>query len=887
MAKNTQGPAAPVKKTPMMVQFDEAKSEHPDKILFFRMGDFYEMFFDDAVKASQLLGLTLTSRSKDEDNPIPMAGVPHHQCERYLKELISLGQKVAICDQLEDPAQAKGIVKRGITRVVTPGTVLDDACLQSHTNNFLIAVCFKKETAGLATVDLSTGEFFVSSLTEESLGDEIDRLSPAETLVPSGQAQSGPLSQALKFRAVGTLSEREDYSFHVEESEKRLREHFGVKSLDGFGLQEQPAAVAAAGAALEYLQETQKTNLAHIRSLRWVERGAFLLLDRATQRNLELTHSRMEGGRKGSLLSVLDRTRTGPGGRMLRGWLLRPLCDLLQIQRRQEAVRELMEDHLLRTELREILSAIADMERIMARVITGRASGRDLSALRDSAEKLPVIQHVGESMRAPILTELAAQIDTLDDVRGAIAEALVDEPPLAIKDGGLIRSGFHPELDELRQISSGGKDWIASFQTSEQQRTGIPSLKVGFNRVFGYYIEITNAHKDKAPSEYERKQTLVNAERYIVPALKEYEQKVLGAEERIGALEYELFYQLRESVALQVERVQQVAAALATLDALASLAETGAVQGYIMPALDESLETRIEAGRHPVLETMLPDGEFVANDIVFDPESSRVMIITGPNMAGKSTYIRQAALLAILAQMGCGVPAASAKMGLVDRIFTRVGAADDLARGQSTFMVEMAETANILNNATERSLLILDEVGRGTSTFDGVSLAWSITEYLHAKIGARTMFATHYHELAELGVILEKAKNFNVAVRDWGGEVIFLHRIQPGSTDRSYGIQVAQLAGLPKPVLDRAREILMGLEGQAADRDNSYVHKGEILRAAARDVQLDLFAPQVIPIDPMVEDLARVEPDHLSPVQAHELLRRYAEQAKKKLEEKE
>ncbi len=866
------------KLTPAMQQWQEAKEAHPDKLIFFRMGDFYELFYDDAKAAARRLGLTLTSRDKGET---PMAGVPHHQCDRYVKELVDQGQKVALVDQLEDPAQAKGVVKRGITRVVTPGTVLEDNCLQAQTNNFLAAVSGNGAHAGLAWVDLSTGEFLAAELRHEDLADELERLAPAETLLPgSDRRADGPLTRALRHRGVGVVTEREDFPFDPDRAARRLKEQFKVQNLDGFGLGEASAAVGAAGAVLDYLEETQQTPLAHIRGIRRLERSDHLVLDATTQRNLELVRPLREGAKPGALLDVINRTRTAPGGRMLKAWLLRPLGRLAPIRARQQAVAELQADALLRAELRELLSGMADLERIMARVTTARANARDLVALATSARLLPGLVELAGNLSAPLLVEHAAHMDCLTDLEETISKTLQDEPPPHLREGRMIRDGVHEELDELRAVAHGGKDWIARFQTAEQERTGIPSLKVSFNKVFGYYIEITKTHKDKAPADYERKQTLVNAERYITPQLKEYESRVLGAEERIVALEYQLFVDLREAVAGEVERVQAVARSLAALDCLASLAEVAAERHYVMPAVDEGLATRIEDGRHPVLEALLPPGEYVANDTILDPAESRLLIITGPNMAGKSTYIRQTALITVLAHMGSAVPARTASVGLTDRIFTRVGAADDLARGQSTFMVEMTETANILNNATERSLVILDEVGRGTSTFDGVSLAWAITEYLHNEVEARTLFATHYHEVAELGGILERAANCNVAVRDWEGEVVFLHKIEPGSCDRSYGIQVGRLAGIPQGVIDRAREILRGLEAQAAERDWNLLHEGEALRSAARAVQGDLFAPQGPDHSELVKELAATDTDRLSPVEAHALLGRLADQAR-------
>ncbi len=858
-------------KTPMMEQWEEMKSANPGTVLFFRMGDFYEMFGEDAVVSAKILGLTLTTRDRNKENSMPMAGIPHHALDRYLKEMIKAGVRVAICDQLEDPAQAKGIVKRGVTRIVTPGTLIEESCLEGSSNNFLAAVTISGKVAGIACVDISTGEFFVSELPLEDLGDELERLSPAETLVPVEQMQEGrSLNNALFCRNLGLVTKRDGYEFSESEGRIRIQRFFEVSTLDGFGITENPAAIGAAGAALIYIEETQKIALHHIRNIRKFIREDYLILDRTTQRNLELTHPLMTGGKGNTLLGVLDRTKTGPGGRLLRNWLLQPLRSRAQILRRQQAISELMENHLGRDELRMLLNGINDIERIMARITTGRANGRDLNSLAASCRQLPGIIALGETFGAELLNTLAAGLDNLEDIASTIESAIVDSPPVHIREGGVIRPEYNDRLAELYSVSTGGKDWISSFQQIEQERSGISSLKVGFNKVFGYYIEVTNTHKNKVPEDYERKQTLANAERYITPELKEREQLVLGAEEKIIALEQELFAALREAIACEVERVQTVAQSLAELDALASLADIGSQQNYCLPEVHEDIETKIIAGRHPVLDVTL--SEFTANDTIFDPADSMIHIITGPNMAGKSTYIRQVALLTIMAQIGGGIPAESAKIGLCDRVFTRVGAADDLARGQSTFMVEMAETANIINNATQRSLVILDEVGRGTSTFDGVSLAWAITEYLHKEVCARTLFATHYHELAELGVIMERGKNFNVAVRDWAGEIIFLHRIQEGATDRSYGIQVAKLAGIPNVVIERAREMLAGLEHQAVDRDWNILHEGEVLRAAAREVQTDLFAPQAAVNDELVNQIANLDINNLTPMQAHQKL---------------
>ena len=855
------------KKTPMMEQWEAMKLANPDTILFFRMGDFYEMFGEDAVISAEILGLTLTTRSKKQEDAMPMAGIPYHALDRYLKDMIKAGKRVAICDQLEDPAQAKGIVKRGVTRIITPGTLIEDSCLEGDSNNYLAAVGISKKTAGISCVDISTGEFFVSVVPLSNVGDELEQMGVSETLVPVELMQEGKiLHDAFMARNIGLITKREGYEFSAHEGTIRLKQHFGVDNLDGFGISEDAAAISAVGAILIYLEETQKISLSHIQSLRRLNREDYLVLDRTTQRNLELTCTLLAEGSGQSLFKVLDRSCTGAGKRMLKNWLLRPLINLREIQKRQEAVRELLENNSLRQNLREILAEINDLERIMARITTARAGARELVQLASSIRRLPDLIALGKSFNSPLFSQLIAELDLLEDVELLISESIVDSPPLNTKEGGIIKSEFNKELAELRSVSSGGKDWIQNFQQQEQERSGINSLKVGFNRVFGYYIEVTNTHKDKVPESYIRKQTLTNAERYITDELKKYEELVLGAQEKIIALELELFLQVREAVAYNVERVQKVAAILASIDALQSLADMAANYNYIIPEVGLDIETEIVGGRHPVLDVML--SEFTPNDTVFSDNGAIIHIITGPNMAGKSTYIRQVALLIIMAQMGGGIPADNARIGIVDRVFTRVGAADDLAKGQSTFMVEMAETANILNNATSRSLIVLDEVGRGTSTFDGVSLAWAITEFLHNKVRARTLFATHYHELAELGTILDRATNYNVSVRDWAGEVIFLHKIIPGATDKSYGLQVARLAGIPGTVIERSKEILNGLEMQAIERDKDIVDKGDILRAAAREIQEDLFAPQAKANDRLVLELSEVDVDNMTPLMA-------------------
>ncbi len=872
------------KTTPAMRQWREMKALHPDKLLFFRMGDFYEMFHADAVEASRLLGLTLTRRNRDAGAP-PLAGIPHHQIDRYVKELMDKGRSVAVCDQLEDPAQAKGVVKRGITRVLTPGTVVDDNVLPPVGNNYLAAAALSGGTAALALADLSTGDFLVALPGLEELADVLVRFAPAETLAPREAVgdPAHPLGKILAAGVAGGVTRRDAYQFDPREGETLLKAHYRVASLAPFGLEDQPAALGAAGAILCYLKENQAGEIAHLKPPRILDESGTLRIDRNTIRNLELAAPPRDRSGRPTLLSILDHTLTGPGGRLLRSWLLAPPARLEPIRRRQEAVGELLDDSTRREEFRALLDRMADFERIMARVAAGRANPRDLAALASGCRRLPDIAALADCCRAPLLKDLAG-LDPLTDLADLIEDVLDPAPPANPKDGGLIRPGHSPEVDELRHIKDGGKDWIRRFQEEEQARTGIPSLKVGFNKVFGFFIEITNAHRDKAPADYVRKQTLVNAERYITPDLKAQEDKVLGAEERLFALEYDLFCALRERAAGEIRRVQAVADRVAELDAAAALAEAGARGGYVMPEVHEGLDTFIEGGRHPVVETLLPAGAFVENDLRFDPDAQRILIITGPNMAGKSTYIRQVALLCIMAHMGAPVPAKSARVGLADRVFSRVGASDDLTRGQSTFMVEMLETADILHNASERSLVILDEVGRGTSTFDGVSLAWAITEYLHQETRARTLFATHYHELAELGHILDRAKNFNVAVKDWQGDIVFLRKIQPGACDRSYGIQVGRLAGIPPAVIKRAGEILAGLEEQATERDSKMLEDSrELLRAAAREVQLELF-PSPKKMDEtarrVARELADVDINLLTPLDAHALLGRLAEKAR-------
>jgi DNA mismatch repair protein MutS len=794
--------------TPMMRQYRDAKAAHPGMLLLFRMGDFYETFDDDAELAARVLGLTLTSRDKQ----VPMAGFPHHQLENYLRKLLHAGHRVAVCDQVEDAALAKGLVKREVTRVVTAGTITEDELLDPKANNHIAAVaCVSRGLIGLAWADLSAGTFWAADVPPDRLTDELARVAPAECLVPERDAER--LNESFRGSPPKTVAVRPDWTFDPATAREALCKQFGVATLAGFGFESdhQPGLVAA-GALLLYLQETFKANLKHLRGVRPFRPGDHLLLDEVTRRSLELTRTLRDGSRDGSLLAALDRTVTTMGARLLQEWLIAPLADRTAIEERLDAVAELHADHRLRQELRTILDAAADLQRLTSRASTGRATPRDLAAVARTLQMLPRLKAKLTGRKAALLARLEDKLELFTDLREALDAALIEDPPLTAKEGGVIRDGYKPELDELRTITRDGKTWITRYQANEITRTGISSLKVGFNQVFGYYIEITHANSAKVPTDYVRKQTLKNAERYITPDLKEYEEKVLGAQDKIHNLEYELFVELRERVAAQTARLLGTADVMATLDVLASLSELAAARQYVRPELIDDAVLHVEAGRHPVLDQTLPPGTFVPNDITLGPDDGIFWLITGPNMAGKSTYIRQVALITLMAHVGSFVPAKSAKLGVTDRIFTRVGASDELSRGQSTFMVEMTEAANILNNASPRSLVILDEIGRGTSTYDGVSLAWSITEHLHDAVGCRSLFATHYHELAQLADSLPGLRNYNVLVKEQADGIVFLHRIAPGGADKSYGIHVARLAGVPTAVLERAEQVLVELE---------------------------------------------------------------------------
>ena len=852
--------------TPMMSQYRTLKARDPEALLLFRMGDFYEMFGEDAVSGSALLGLALTTRDKGP-NAQPMAGFPHPALESYLAKLVLAGRRAAVCEQVEDPKLAKGLVKREVVRVVTPGTLTDEAFLDPRASNYLAAVVEAGGKLGMAWVELSTGRFMLSGVGRTELADEIARLNPAETLLSEVQLEA-PWVRILRGRGGIAVTTRPSWDFQAEQARIALFEHFKTVTLAGFGVDDNAPEVSAAGALIAYLRETQRSSISHITKLIPYRRAETLALDEMTRRSLELTRTLRENKRDGSLLAVIDRTCTPMGARLLADWLTSPLTLAEAINERQDAVAELTREATLRGDLRGLLGEAYDLERLAARVGTGRATPRDLSALARTLALLPRIKARLAARRSKRLIELESSLELCPEVRAAIEAAVVDEPPLALKEGGLIRVGYHPELDELREIARGGKSWIARYQAEQVRRTGINNLKIGFNKVSGYYIEISNSQASKIPGDYTRRSTIKSAERYITPELKEYEDKVLRAEDRACELEYELFITLRDRVAAEAPRLIQAGSVLSQVDVLTALAELAVRHNYCRPEVVAEPVFEVDSGRHPVLDALMPAGEFVPNDTSLGPDSGTVLVITGPNMAGKSTYIRQVALLSVLAQMGSFVPAKSAKLGIVDRLFARVGATDELSRGQSTFMVEMTETANILNNATARSLVILDEIGRGTSTFDGISLAWAITEHIHDNIGCRTLFATHYHELVDLEKTKIRLKNANVAVREAGGEIVFLHRIVPGGADQSYGIHVARLAGVPSPVLDRAREILAFLERQHGPEPGT---SGPIRKVkTGRALQGGLFAE--LP-DPLLIALRQVDPTTLAPDQAIELIR--------------
>ena len=858
----------------MMQQYHDAKAACGDALLFFRMGDFYELFYEDAKVAAEAVGLTLTSRDKNT-NPVPMAGFPHHQLEGYLGKLIKLGHRVAICEQVEDPKKAKGLVKREVTRVVTPGTLTDDGLLDPRESNYLAAVCNGKKSknaneplAGLAWVELSTGRFLATSFPQSRLADELLRIAPAECLVPEESSLlPGHVAEST------LVTERPPWSFTREASEEKLSSHFGTKGLGGLGFDdEDDVAIQAAGAVLDYLQETQKTSLDHIDRLTPYRTGHCLEIDEATRRSLELTRTLRDGRREASLLGVMDRTVTAMGSRMLAEWLASPLTDADAINERLLAVEELFGDPSLCLDMQEELQQVYDMERLLARVSTGRCSPRDLSFIGQTLSRLPKIKARMTERKSRLLQQLEADIDLCAELRDQLQAALVESCPLASREGGFVQEGFNSELDQLRELARGGKEWIARYQAEQIEKSGIPSMKVGFNKVFGYYLEVTNAHRDSIPEHFIRKQTLKNAERYITPELKEYEEKVVSADDKARDLEYDIFSQLRDEAHEYARRLQSTAHVLAKIDTLVSLAELARRHGYCKPELTSQPVLEIVDGRHPVLDIIEPEGTFVPNDTKIGGDDGTVVLITGPNMAGKSTYIRQIALLTLMAQMGSFVPAKKCVVGLTDRIFARVGASDELSRGQSTFMVEMTETARILNNATDRSLIILDEIGRGTSTYDGLSLAWAIVEHLHDEIGGRTFFATHYHELTDLATSLCGVRNMSVSVKEWKDKVVFLHKLVDGPADKSYGIHVARLAGVPREVNERAKDVLVQLENEHINSVGQPKIAARAKRQSVGELQLTLFGAAE---HPLLDEIRQCDINELSPIAAFEAIREW------------
>ncbi|HZT28527.1 MAG TPA: DNA mismatch repair protein MutS [Bryobacteraceae bacterium] len=859
--------------TPLMRQYNAVKQQVPNTLLLFRLGDFYELFFEDAVTAARELEITLTSRNKEKGAAIPMCGVPYHAAEGYIARLIQKGYRVAVCDQMEDPRFAKKLVKREVTRIITPGTATEANLLRSHENNFLAAVARTGNRAGLAHVDVSTGEFRVTEMEPGEIPGAIEQLGSREVLFPADR----PLLAADEKGPRFLRTELEDWIFSPDYAERTLREHFRLLTLDGCGLANRPAAVCAAGAILHYVRETQRAALEHLERPTYYDRANSMVLDAVTVRNLELVEP-IFAGEGATLVGVLDQTLTGMGGRLLRQRLLAPSMNRPEIEARLDAAGELVQQTILRAEVRKHLGGILDLERLLAKLTIGSAGPREVLALGRSLEKIGPLRGLIEAAQACRLRDLHARLDAVPEVRDRILQAIADEPPVNLADGGAIRAGYHPELDELRDLRVHGQQYIAQIEARERARTGIGSLKVRFNNVFGYYIEISKANLHLAPADYERKQTLVNAERFTTPELKDYERKVLDAEEKILDLEKMLFQEVRQFAVAQAQRIKTTAGAVAELDVTAALAQVAAENRFNRPSFSENGEMRILAGRHPVIERLSEQeaGRFIPNDLYLNDREDLIAIITGPNMGGKSTYLRQAALIVILAQMGSFVPAESASLPLVDRIFTRIGASDNLARGRSTFMVEMTETAVILNTATPRSFIVLDEIGRGTATYDGLALAWAVVEYIHARARAKTLFATHYHELTELADQLEGVRNLRVSVKEAGDRIIFLRKVEPGRADRSYGIEVARLAGLPLPVIERAREVLTLHE--TTEHEVTEELSGAQAARPAAPVQIQLFEPVGHHI---AERIRGLKIDELRPIEALQLLSELQEELKR------
>lgn len=861
--------------TPMMQHYLATKEAYKDCILFYRLGDFYEMFFDDAKIVSKELELTLTGKSCGTKERAPMCGVPYHAAETYLNRLVKKGYKVAICEQVEDPKTAKGIVKRDVIRIVTPGTNTDSQSLDESKNNYIMCIVYLADKYGISIADVSTGDYFVTEVdTERKLLDEINKYSPAEIICNEAFYMSGVDLDDIKNRQNICVSALEAWYFSDDTAVGTLKEHFKIHSLESIGLNDFACGSIAAGSLLKYLYETQKNSLAHMTSIHPYVTGKFMIIDSSTRRNLELVETLREKSKRGSLLWVLDKTKTAMGARTLRSYIEQPLIDKAAITERLDAITELNSHAITREELREYLNPIYDLERLITRVTYQTANPRDLIAFKNSIHMLPPIKTLLDDFKSPLLIKIQEQLDALEDIFAMIENGIIEEPPLLMHDGGIIKEGYHEEVDRLRKAKTEGKQWLAELESKEREKTGIKNLKIKFNKVFGYYLEVTNSYKELVPDYFTRKQTLANAERYITPELKELEDVILGAEDKLTVLEYELFRTIRESIAAEVVRIQKTAKAVAHLDVLASLAYVAEQNHYCRPKLNENGTIDIKGGRHPVVEKMIHNDMFISNDTYLDNHKQRISIITGPNMAGKSTYMRQSALIVLMAQIGSFVPADSANIGIVDRIFTRVGASDDLASGQSTFMVEMTEVANILRNATSNSLLILDEIGRGTSTFDGLSIAWAVVEHISNPklLGAKTLFATHYHELTELEGKLNNVNNYCIAVKEKGDDIVFLRKIVPGGADKSYGIQVAKLAGLPDSVLERAKVIVEELSAN----DISDIAKNIQVDTAGKKkknqldevdmTQMSLF--DTVKDDDIIAELGSIDISHLTPIEA-------------------
>ncbi len=864
--------------SPMMSHYLETKKQYPDCILFYRLGDFYEMFFEDALTASRELEITLTGKDCGMEERAPMCGVPYHAVEGYLSRLVQKGYKVAIAEQMEDPKQAKGLVKREVIRVVTPGTLTNSQVLEESRNNYLMGIVYIDGVFGISTVDVSTGDYLVTEVkSERSLIDEIYKFAPSEIICNEAFYMSGIDLEDLKNRLHAVISALENRFFSDDSCRKILREHFHVQTLEGLGLADYGTGTIAAGAVLQYLYETQKNTLEHLTRIIPYTTGQFMMLDTSTRRNLELTETLREKQKRGTLLWVLDKTKTAMGARMLRSLVEQPLIDKEEIIRRQNAVEELNMNYISREEICEYLNPIYDLERLLGRISYRTANPRDLIAFRNSLAMLPYIKQILKEFSSDLIHAVESDLDPLEDLKTLIDAAIEEDPPISIRDGGIIRDGYNEEADRLRHAKTEGKDWLAQLEQEEKEKTGIKNLKIKYNKVFGYYFEVTNSFKELVPDYFIRKQTLANAERYTTDRLKELEDLILGAEDKLFSLEYELFCQVRETIAAEVQRIQNSARAIAMTDVLTSLSVVATRYNYVKPHINEKGIIRIKNGRHPVVERMMDGDMFVANDTYLDNGKNRISIITGPNMAGKSTYMRQTALITLMAQIGSFVPAEEADIGLCDRIFTRVGASDDLASGQSTFMVEMTEVANILRNATKNSLLILDEIGRGTSTFDGLSIAWAVVEYIsNTKIlGAKTLFATHYHELTELEGTLSGVNNYCIAVKEQGDNIVFLRKIVKGGADKSYGIQVAKLAGVPEPVIARAKELVEELSDaditarakEIAENSSGGLTKRKVAKADEVDLQqMSIF--DTVNEEDIIREIMDLEINRMSPIDA-------------------